>query len=173
MPRFLGGTGRRLTTAAAALSLVTGAMPWSASQAPVSLAKASACNSHSEASCDTKAARAEDAKEARTEDQCRLEHTEKVCRDRARAEDRDEQKTECDEGGNDQNSDCEPYGAHRDPGENHVHIAELDAATRSLANAGLDLGVIGTTVSIVVVLGILLMVAFDRRRIGPPGRNLP
>jgi hypothetical protein len=166
MRAFLGGLGQRLAVGAAALSLVTGAIAWGSTQSAGNVALASSCNNHSEGRCDSKAARAEDAKEVKNEQQCRAEHTEESCRDRARSEDQEEQATECDqENDRDQNSDCETYGAYGEPGD-HLHIAELDAATKALGRAGVDTSLIGTATSILVVAGTFLAVAIARRRAG-------
>src|ERR1700694_3504073 len=94
------GLSRSLAMCAAALSLASGGTAWSAAQSSTHVALASSCGNHSEGSCDSKAARAEDSKETTTEKQCRAGHTEKLCRDRARVEDKEEKATECDEEGN-------------------------------------------------------------------------
>jgi hypothetical protein len=159
--------GQRLAVCAAAFSLVTGVMAWSATQSATGVALASSCSSRSDGACDTKAARAEDVREAQGEQQCRADHTEQFCQDKARAEDQEEAATECDEEGNrDGNSDCEPYGANRESGDNRVHISAIDDASKSLSRAGFDPGVIGTAASILLVVGTLLTVAVGRRRIG-------
>jgi hypothetical protein len=168
---FRGELGRRLAMGGAVFTLLTAAVVWSPMLSPASAAEANACGNHSETACDSKAARAEDAAEAKNEKQCRLEHSEASCRNRARAEDEQEKATECDEGDNRKNGDCEPYGAYGEPGDNNLHIAELDAATRSLASAGIDPSVAATTTSIFLVIGTLLFVAFGRRRLEAPMRK--
>jgi len=164
---FLGNIGRRLAVGGAALSLVTGAMAWTATQSAVSVALASpssSCSNESGDRCDSKAGRAEDAKEAQSEKQCRTTHTAKFCRDQARAEDRAERENNCDqEGDRDENKDCEVYGG---SGDTSAQIGAFASVTKSISAAGYDASLVGTAGTVVLVVGTVLAVAVRRRRMG-------
>jgi hypothetical protein len=165
---FLANVGRRLAVGGATLTLVTGAMAWTATQSTVSVALASpssSCSNESSDRCDSKAGRTEDAKEAQSEKQCRATHTAKFCRDQARAEDRAERENNCDEEGDrDENKDCEVYGG---SGDSSAQIGAFASVTKSISVAGYDASLVGTAGSLALVVGTVLLVAVRRRRMGP------